>query len=105
MWWIISVILLPLMIVDAGVITFGLMVMLNGYTSIPDALVTIYLVSMVGLVIGLSLLAGVLARKIAARGKIPLWVSGLPTGLAALVLLPVGLVSLTFVLMIVFGML
>jgi hypothetical protein len=105
MRWILSLILVPLMIVGAVVTTFFLMVMLNGYPSLPDAMVNLYLASACGLILGLSLLAGFLTGKLSEAGKFPGWVIGILAGAAALVLLPLILVTLTFVLLAIFGML
>jgi hypothetical protein len=74
MRWILSLILVPLMIVGAVVTTFFLMVMLNGYPSLPDAMVNLYLASACGLILGLSLLAGFLTGKLSEAGKFPGWV-------------------------------
>jgi len=105
MWWIISLLLIPLLLIEAVATTFILMVMLNGYPSLPDALVNLYLVCAIGLVPGLSLLAGFLAQKLSDLQPIPLWVSGSATGLAAVALFPISLITLTFALLAAWGML
>jgi len=105
MWWIISLLLIPPLIVDAVVTTFILMVMLNGYPSLPDALVNLYLVCACALIPGLSLLAGFLAKKLSEVGKLSLGFGGVLTGTAALTFLPIILIALTFVLLAAFGML
>jgi hypothetical protein len=65
MWWIISLIGLVLFAVEAVVTTFFLLVALNGFPSLPDVLVVIYLVSGCAFVLGLSFLAGWLANRLA----------------------------------------
>jgi len=105
MWWIISLILIVPLVVEAVATTFVVMVMLNGYSRVPDAMVGLYLTSAVSLIPSLSLVAGLLAKTVSALYPLPLWLSGSLTGLVALVLFPVLLVTLTFLLLAVFGML
>jgi hypothetical protein len=105
MWWIISLISLFLLAVEALVTTFFVMVALNGFPSLPDALVIIYLVCAGGLLLALSGLAGFLARKLADVSRVPLWLGGILTTLVSLVILPVLMFVLTFGLLAGFGML
>ncbi|MBN1919823.1 MAG: hypothetical protein JW892_01150 [Anaerolineae bacterium] len=105
MWLIVSLLLILPLIAEAVVTTFVLMVMLNGYTGLPDTLVNIYLASAAALIPGLALGAGFAAQKWAASRSIPLWTSCSLSGLVVLVLYPPFLIVLTFGLLAVFGML
>jgi hypothetical protein len=105
MWWVVSLILAPLLLGAALVTTLLLMVALNGYPSIPDALVGIYLAAAFILTPSLSVMGGRMADKLAQGGRMPLWLAGIPSGAAVLVLLPILLGVLIFILMAVFGLL
>ena len=105
MWWIISLILILPLIIGAVVTTFILTIMLNGYPGLPDGMINLYLICICSLIPVLSLLAGFLAQKIADRRSISLLFSGILTGLAVVTLFPVMLVTLTFVLLVSYGML
>lgn len=103
MWWIISLIGLVLFAVEAVITTFFLIIALNGFPSLPNALVVIYLVSGCASVLVLSALAGLLAKKLAQSGSLPLWFAGLLTTTGRLVLLPIILSVWTFGLLLIFG--
>lgn len=105
MWWIVSLILIFPLIIEALVTTFVLMVMLNGYSSLPDALVNLYLASAVVMLLSLGFGAGFVAHKWAALRPISLWASGSLSGFVALVLYPPLLIALIFGLLAMFGML
>ncbi|MAU01320.1 MAG: hypothetical protein CL608_29620 [Anaerolineaceae bacterium] len=105
MWWIISLIGLVLFAMEAVVTTFFLLVALNGFPSLPNALVAIYVVSGCASVLGLSFLAGWLAKKLAQSGSLPLWFAGVLTTMGSLVLLPIVLAVWTFTLLLMFGLL
>jgi hypothetical protein len=105
MWWIISLIGLVLFAMEAMVTTFFLLVALNGFPSLPDALVVIYLASGCAFVLGLSFLAGWLAKKLAQSSSLPLWFAGFLTTTGSLVLLPIVLSVWTFGLLLIFGQL
>lgn len=104
MWWIISLIGLVLLVIEAVMTTFLLLIVLNGFTSLPDALVNIYLVCTCGLLLLLSLLGGYLAKKLAQISPLPLWLAGVLTTMVNLVIIPVLLFVLTFGLLAAFGM-
>ena len=105
MWWIISLIALVLLFLGAVVVTFLLMVALNGFPSLPDAFVYVYLVFICVLLPALSLLAGYLAKKYSDRNpNMPLWVAGLLATVASLAVLPILLCGLTFGVLVAFGM-
>jgi len=72
MWWVYSLIALIWLVIEAMVITFFLMVALNGFPSLPDAFVSIYLVCTCGLLPALSLLSGFLAKKFSEINPLPL---------------------------------
>jgi hypothetical protein len=105
MWWVVSLVLAPLLFMSALITTFLIMVALNGYPSIPDALAGIYLVAALVLTPSLSVMAGRMAGKLSKGRGMPLWLAGLPSGAAALALLPIILGVLTFILLAAFGML
>lgn len=105
MWWIISLISLVLFAVEAMITTFFLLVALNGFPSLPDAMVIVYLLSSCAFVLGLSFLAGWLANRLAQSGRLPLWFAGVLTTVGSLVLLPVALSVWTFGLLLLFGQL
>ncbi len=104
-WYIVSVILfLPLFVV-AVLSTVFVMIMLNGYPSLPDAMVTLYLTGATFLIIGFSIVAGWLAKKLSSTISVPLWLSGVLTGGVFMVVMPFALLVLTFGLLAVFGLL
>ena len=105
MWWIISLILIAPLMAEALATTVFVIIMLNGYPRLPDGMAALYMLGVIGLIPTLSLLAGFTAHKWAALRPIPLWASGILTGLAALLVYPPLLIALTFVLLAAFGML
>jgi len=104
MWWVISLIALVLLFIEAVSVTFFLMVALNGFPSLPDAFVTIYFASTCGLLLALSLLAGFLAKKYSEIKPVPLQQAGVLTIIASFVIVPILLCGLTFGLLLAFGM-
>ena len=104
MWWVISLIALVLLFIEAVSVTFFLMVALNGFPSLPDAFAIIYLVFTCGLVLALSLLAGLMAKRFSERNSLPLGLAGMLTVVVGLVMVPVLLCGLTFGLLLAFGM-
>ena len=104
MWWVISLIALVWLVIEAVGVTFILMVALNGFPSLPDAFVYIYLVCTCGLLPALSLLDGFLAKKFSEIKALPLGHAGILTMIASSVILPILLCGLTFVLLLAFGM-
>lgn len=106
MWWIIiSVIALVVLVIEAVLSGMMVLVMLNGYMSIPDAMVNIYLACNCGLVPVLSLLAGWGAKKLSEVTPMPLWLGGVILTVVALIVLPIVLFVLAFVLLGAFGLL
>jgi hypothetical protein len=105
MWLIISLLLILLLSLEGVVSTFFIIIMLNGYSSLPDALVNLYLASAVVMLLSLGFGAGFVAHKWAALRPISLWASGSLSGFVALVLYPPLLIALTFGLLAMFGML
>lgn len=103
--FIIPAITLVALVIVAVLTTLALMVVLNGYPSVPDAIMFIYLACSCGLLPALSLLVGFSAQKISEISPIPAWVAGIGLALVALVVLPVILFVLTFALLAIFGML
>ena len=104
MWWIISLAALITLAMDAGMVTFVLMVALNGFPSLPDALAIIYLVFTGGLVLVLSLLDGTLAVKLSAAHPLPGWAAGIMTITVSVVYVPLLLIGLMVVLLLAFGL-
>jgi hypothetical protein len=104
-WLISSAIAFVLLSAQAILATFALMIFLNGYPSIPDAMVIIYLGCTGGIVPALSLLVGWGIKKAAEKTTIRAWLAGI--GLAALLILilPAILAGLAFALLAGFGML
>lgn len=105
MWLIISLLLILLLSFEGVVSTFFVIIMLNGYSSLPDALVNLYLASAVVMLLSLGFGAGFVAHKWAALRPISLWASGSLSGFVALVLYPPLLITLIFGLLAMFGML
>jgi len=103
MWWIISLISLVLLVIEAVLTTFFVMIALNGFSSLPNALVIIYLACTCGLLPILSLLAGWLAKKLSGSSPLPLWLTGTLTTIVNLVIIPILLFVLTFGLLAAFG--
>ena len=68
-------------------------------------MVLLYGLTPIGLVPGLSLLAGFLAKKLSDFFPIPLWFTGSVTSLITLLAYPIILIVLTFALLAAFGML
>jgi hypothetical protein len=103
--FIIPAITLVVLVIEAVLTTLVLMVVLNGYPSLPDAIMFIYLACSCGLLPALSLLVGFSAQKISEISPIPAWAAGIGLVIVALVVLPVILFGLTFTLLGIFGML
>ena len=93
-----------LLLIVAVVVTFVLMVALNGFTNLPDPIGVIYLAFACGSVPVLSVLAGLLAKEISEGDPGRLWLAGTLTTIASLVVLPIFLCLLTAVLLSAFGM-
>jgi hypothetical protein len=104
MWWMVSLAALIVLAIVAGMVTFVVMVALNGYPSLPDALAIIYLVFTGGLVPVLSLLDGYLAKKLSEAHPLPLWAAGIMTITVSVIYLPILLIGLTVVLLLAFGL-
>ena len=104
MWWLISLIALVLLAIEAVMVTFFLLIALNGFPSLPDAFAIIYLVCTCGLIPVLSLLGGFLAKKLSETNPLPLWPAGILTMIASVVIMPILLIGLTVVLLLAFGM-
>ena len=102
---IVSLIFFLPLFIEAALATFFIMVMLNGYSSLPDAMVTIYLTGALFLVGGFSVMAGWLAKKLSGALAAPLWLGGILIGWVFILILPVSLLVLTFGLLAVFGLL
>jgi hypothetical protein len=104
MWWIVSLTALILLAVEAGMVTFVLMVALNGFPSLPDAFAIIYLIFTGGLIPVLSLLDRFLSKKLSEANSLPLWFTGTVTITVSVVMMPILLIGLTVVLLLAFGM-
>ena len=104
MWWVISLIALVLLVIEAAMVTFFLMVALNGFPSLPDAFAIIYLVYTCGVILVLSWLDGFLAKKLSETNPLPLWLTGTMTMTVSVVIVPILLIGLTVVLLLAFGM-
>ena len=104
MWWVISLIALVLLLIAAMAVTFFLIVALNGFPYLPDAIAIIYLAFACGLVPTLSVLAGLLAKWISAGKPERLLPAGILTTIVSLVTVPILLCGLTFGLLLAFGM-
>lgn len=103
--FIIPAITLVVLVVEAVFTSLVLLVALNGYPSLPDAIAAIYLACTCGLLPALSLLVGFSAQKVSEISPIPAWAAGIGLIVAALVILPVIQFGLTFTLLAIFGML
>jgi ABC-type uncharacterized transport system YnjBCD permease subunit len=104
-WLIISGIALVLLAAEAVASTFIILILLNGYTSLPDAVSNLYLACTCGLLPTLSLVAGFSAKKISDLSQIPQWLVGFVMIGTTLVIVPIVLFILTFILLGAFGML
>jgi len=104
MWWVISLIALVLLATEAVMVTFSLMVALNGFPSLPDAFAIIYLVFTCGLILVLSWLDGFLAKKLSETNPLSLQLAGTWTVISSVVIVPILLIGLTVVLLLAFGM-
>lgn len=104
MWWIISLIALVLLVIEAVMVTFFVMVALNGFPSLPDAFAIIYLVCTCGLILVSSCLDGFLAKKLSETHSLPLLPAGILTMAVSVVIVPILLVGLTVVLLLAFRM-
>jgi hypothetical protein len=104
MWWVVSLIALVLLLIGAVVVTFFVMVALNGFPSLPDAFVILYFAFTCGLLPALSVLGGILAKKFSEVNSQPLWIGGILTTIVSLMILPILICGLTFVLLLAFGM-
>jgi hypothetical protein len=104
MWWIVSLTALILLVTEAVMVTFVLLVALNGFSSLPDALAIIYLVCLGGSIPLLSWLDGSLAKKLSETHPLPLWLAGTMTITVSMVYFPLLFIGLTVVLLLAFGM-
>ena len=104
MWWIISLTALVLLFIEAATVTFVVMVALNGFPSLPDALAIIYLTCTFGVIAALSWLDAFIARKLSETNPLPLWLTGTMTITVSVVIAPILLIGLTVVLLLAFGM-
>ncbi|MBN1370896.1 MAG: hypothetical protein JW987_02970 [Anaerolineaceae bacterium] len=104
-WIIVSIAMFPLLLIEAVLSTFFIMVMLNGYPSLPDLMVAFYLTGALFLVIGSSLAVGWLAKKLSGALAAPLWLGGILVGGGFITIMPFALLVLTFGLLAVFGLL
>lgn len=102
-WIVISVIALVLLLVDGAITSVFVLIMLNGYMSLPQAMDAIYLTCGGGLILLLSFFCGFGAKKLAESTPIPTWLGGVILTGIALVIVPVFLFVLTFVLLGLFG--
>lgn len=104
-WIIVSIAMFPILLLEAVLSTFLVMVMLNGYQSLPDLMVAFYLTGTVFLVIGSSLAVGWLAKKLSRGLAAPLWLGGILVGGGFITIMPFALLVMTFGLLAVFGLL
>ena len=105
MWWGVSLMALVLLALEAAMVTFVLLVALNGFSSLPDVLGILYLVCTGGSIPLLSWLDGSLAIKLSeTHPSLPLWLAGLMTTTVSVVYFPLLPIGLTVVLLLAFGM-
>ncbi len=104
MWWVYPLIALVWLVIEAVAVTFFLIVALNGFPTLPDAFVGIYLTCTCGLLPALSLLVGFLAKKFSEINPPSLERVGVLTIMVSSVILPILLCGLTFGLLLAFGM-
>jgi hypothetical protein len=104
-WWGLSLAALVLLGAEAMAVTFVVIVALNGYPSIPDAFAIIYLVYAFVLVVGSSLLVGLLAKRLSEASSKPVGLAGMWPLVVSIVIVPVHLVGLTVVLLLAFDLL
>ena len=104
-WLIVSMVTVILLLAQAGLTTFVLMVALNGYPSIPDAMVNTYLTCACGSIPSLAFLSGWAAKKVSEKTKIPAGLAGIGFAGLAILLLPAILAGVTFALLAGFGLL
>jgi hypothetical protein len=103
-WWIVSLTALILLATEAAMVTFFLMVALNGFPSLPDAFAIIYLICTFVVMAAFSSLDGFLAKRLSETNPLPLWVTGTMTTTVSVVITPILLIGLTVVLLLAFGM-
>jgi hypothetical protein len=104
LWWVVSLIALVVLLLTSGAMTLIVIIALNGFTYLPDAIGVIYLVFTVGLVIGFSLLAGLVSKNLSQRNDMPLWRTGALTVIIGMLITPTLLCAATTGLLVAFGM-
>jgi hypothetical protein len=105
MWMIVTVVALLFLSGSAMLSTLFVIIMLNGYPSLPDGIVILYGCCAFGLLPVLSLASGFTSKKINEISAIPTWLAGIALIIIANVIVPFVLIGFTFVLLAAFGML
>jgi hypothetical protein len=101
MWWMIVLVTLLALLPLAAVELFMAMVAANGYMGNTDPMVTVYLLCMGGGLLAVSLLAGFIARVLAERFSLSLWLTGFISIVLAALIQP-GLCLVAFFIAITF---
>jgi hypothetical protein len=102
MGWVISLVSGILLLGEALVVTFALMILTDGVTQPPDAFVYLYLAFTLVLVVVGGVLDGLLAKRLSERKSLPLWGAGLATMAASLVIFPTLQCGISAVLLVAF---
>ena len=105
MWWVISLISLIVLGITEMMTTFVLLIVLNGYPTLPENLVAIYVVTSCGLLPTVSLLNGLLAKKLSENPSRSLENAGIMTITISVLIVPIILFVLAFGLLAIFGQL
>lgn len=90
MWWIVVLVTLLALIPLAMLEIFGAMVAANGFMGNTDPMVAVFLLCLGGGMLAMSLVAGFIAKILAERFSLPLWLTGL-IGLALAAIIQPGL--------------
>ncbi len=103
MWIVIGLVGLVVVSITSVISTLFVIVMLNGFTSLPDDMVLLYGGCAFGLGPLFGLLSGLASKKISEISSIPAWLAGIGFISAFTTLTPFVLVGFTLFLLVAFG--
>ena len=103
MWIVVGLVGLISVSITAAVSTLFVIVMLNGFTLLPDEMVILYAGCAFGLGPLFGLLSGLASKKISEMSSIPAWLVGIGFISAFTALTPFVLVGFTLFLLVAFG--
>ncbi len=104
MWFVITLLAFILLSVEVVITTFCILILLNGFPTLPDAFVTIYLTSSCFLILFFSAVDGVIAKIVSLWKPSGQWYAGVTMVLLSLIAMPILLIGLIAMLLSLFNM-